>query len=61
MQAVQELGGTKTIILIAHRLSTVRNCDQVIMLENGRVAAADSYEGLVARHDGFRALHEGAA
>jgi ABC-type multidrug transport system fused ATPase/permease subunit len=61
MRAVQELGSTKTIILIAHRLSTVRNCDQVIMLENGHVAAADTYEGLVARHDGFRALHESTA
>jgi ABC-type multidrug transport system fused ATPase/permease subunit len=61
MRAVRDLGSTKTIILIAHRLSTVRNCDQVIMLEDGRVAAADTYEGLVARHEGFRALHEGAA
>jgi ABC-type multidrug transport system fused ATPase/permease subunit len=61
MDAVRKLGGTKTIIMIAHRLSTVRHCDQIVMLENGRATASDSYDALVARHAGFRALHEGAA
>jgi ABC-type bacteriocin/lantibiotic exporter with double-glycine peptidase domain len=61
IDAVHELGGTKTIIMIAHRLSTVRNCDQVLLLERGRVVASGSYEALVAGHAGFRALHDGAA
>ncbi|PZX50004.1 ABC transporter ATP-binding protein [Cereibacter changlensis] len=59
IEAVYALGGSKTIIMIAHRLSTVQHCDQILMLENGRVAAAGPYDRLVAEHEGFRALHEG--
>lgn len=36
MQAIDALAGTKTLILIAHRLSTVRNCQRVLLLERGR-------------------------
>lgn len=61
IDAVQKLDGTKTIIMIAHRLSTVRHCDQVLLLEKGRVIASGTYDALVAEHAGFRALHEGAA
>jgi ATP-binding cassette, subfamily B, bacterial PglK len=61
IDAVQKLEGTKTIIMIAHRMSTVRNCDQVVLLERGRVVASGTYDDLVAEHSGFRALHNGAA
>jgi ABC-type multidrug transport system fused ATPase/permease subunit len=61
MDAIRHLGRTKTIIVIAHRLSTVRNCDMVFLLEQGRVAAADHYDGLVATNDHFRALHDATA
>jgi ABC-type multidrug transport system fused ATPase/permease subunit len=37
MEAVRCLGHRKTIILIAHRLTTVRECDQIFLLENGRL------------------------
>jgi ABC-type multidrug transport system fused ATPase/permease subunit len=39
MQAVNALHGTKTIIIIAHRLTTVENCDRLYRLEEGRIAA----------------------
>ena len=39
MQAVQALHGTKTIIIIAHRLSTVEYCDRLYRLERGRLVA----------------------
>ena len=61
MDAVRALGHSKTIILIAHRLSTVRQCDKVFLLEQGRVVAADRYDGLVAKNAHFRALHEATA
>lgn len=61
MDAIRTLGQTKTIIVIAHRLSTVRNCDTVFLLDSGRVAAADRYDGLVASNAHFRALHEATA
>ena len=58
MDAVRELGHRKTIILIAHRLSTVRQCDEVFLLEKGRLAAAGPYDSLVETSTPFRALHE---
>lgn len=61
MAAVHRLGSTKTIVMIAHRLSTVRNCDTIFLLENGRLVAADRYDRLVEKNDRFRALHEATA
>jgi len=38
MQAVMELHGSKTLLIVAHRLSTVENCDRLYRLEQGRVS-----------------------
>lgn len=56
MDAVHALGHQKTIIMIAHRLSTVRNCDRIFLLEQGRVVAAGTYEELVADNETFRRM-----
>lgn len=58
MEAVHNLGGKKTIVVIAHRLSTVRACDCIHVLERGRVTASGSYDRLVAESPEFRALAE---
>jgi len=42
MEAVEGLSKSLTVVMIAHRLSTVRRCDRVIRLENGRVQAQGS-------------------
>ena len=42
MQAVMALRRTKTILVIAHRLSTVEHCDRLYRLEHGRVTAEGS-------------------
>ena len=56
MEAVHNLGHRKTIILIAHRLTTVRNCDRIFLLEHGRLLASGPYDELVATNEQFRAL-----
>ena len=56
MKAIAGLRGQKTIVMIAHRISTVEGCDQIIVLEHGRIVAQGSYAQLIAQHDGFRAL-----
>jgi ATP-binding cassette, subfamily B, bacterial PglK len=56
MDAVNNLGHAKTIVMIAHRLSTVRNCDAIFMLEQGRVVASGTYDDLIATNRQFRAL-----
>ena len=56
MDAVHNLGHAKTIVIIAHRLSTVRNCDKIFMLEHGRCTAAGNYDSLFEQHERFREL-----
>jgi ATP-binding cassette, subfamily B, bacterial PglK len=56
MEAVNNLGHDITIILIAHRLSTVRQCDQIYLLERGEVKAQGTFEELIQASDRFRAM-----
>ncbi|MFM7423536.1 MAG: ABC transporter ATP-binding protein [Elainella sp.] len=49
-QAIQSLSGQKTLIIIAHRLTTVKNCDCVYLLEQGRVIQSGSYQKVVLKH-----------
>lgn len=56
MEAVNNLGHDITIILIAHRLSTVRQCDQIYLLERGEVKASGTYKELVASNQQFSAM-----
>jgi ABC-type multidrug transport system fused ATPase/permease subunit len=56
MEAINHLGGQKTIVMVAHRLSTVRGCDRIYLLEQGRVAAAGRYEELIETSDIFREM-----
>jgi len=46
-EAINSLAGTKTLIMIAHRLSTVENCDRVYVLEQGSVLKSGSYQEVV--------------
>ena len=56
MEAVNNLGHNITVILIAHRLSTVRQCDQIYLLERGEVKAKGTFEELSQANEQFRAM-----
>ena len=56
MEAISNLGHDITIILIAHRLSTVRQCDQIYLLERGEVKARGSYDQLIVSSQQFAAM-----
>lgn len=46
-EAIKSLAGTKTLIIIAHRLSTVEHCDRVYLLEKGCLIKSGSYQEVV--------------
>ena len=47
MEALGGLGDELTLVIVAHRLSTLRNCTQVVELENGRIKRSGSYEHII--------------
>ena len=60
MGSIRRLGKDKTLIIIAHRLSTVKNCDCIYFVEGGKIVDSGTYEALVANNSEFRRIAEGA-
>lgn len=56
MDAIHDYSGKKTIIMIAHRLATVKQCDNIYLISQGRVIDQGSYADLVTRNDIFRRM-----
>lgn len=56
MDSIQNFSSQKTIIIIAHRLSTVKDCDRVYMLENGQILAYGTYTELLSKSRVFHAM-----
>ena len=56
MDSIAQLLGNKTLILIAHRLSTVKMCDNVCVIEKGRIRAQGSFEELQKTDELFQEL-----
>jgi ABC-type multidrug transport system fused ATPase/permease subunit len=47
--------------MIAHRLTTVKRCDRIIVLENGHIVGCDSWDGLMTGNASFERLEKGSA
>ena len=58
LEAIKGLHGQMTIIMIAHRLSTVRGADRIYVLEEGRVVESGAWADLLAKKTRFSALWE---
>jgi ABC-type multidrug transport system fused ATPase/permease subunit len=52
------LGGQITMIIVAHRLSTARKCDRVVLMKAGRVQDSGPFRELVERSPDMRRLVE---
>jgi ATP-binding cassette subfamily C protein len=55
-RAIESLRGTRTMLVVAHRLTTVRRCDHLVVLDAGRIAAEGTYDDLLERHPAFQRL-----
>jgi ABC-type multidrug transport system fused ATPase/permease subunit len=56
VDAVDRLRGDRTTIVVAHRLTSVRRCDRIVVLEGGKVAAVGAPDVLRATSEAFRRL-----
>jgi len=56
MQALERLRGEHTILLVAHRLSSVRNADNIVLMKDGQIAATGTYEELIESSPDFADL-----
>jgi len=58
LQAVNELVKDKTVVVIAHRLSTVKDANQIVVLENGKVNAVGKHETLLEESKLYRKMYD---
>lgn len=58
MESIEKLHGKKTIIIIAHRLNTIKNCDVIFFLDQGRVVDFGNYDELIKNNEHFRKMAE---
>lgn len=56
MESIHNLSGQKTIIIVAHRISTIRECSKIFRLDNGLLLESGSFEFLLEHSEGFSRL-----
>ncbi len=56
IDAIEKLKKERTVIIIAHRLTTVKNCDTLYLLKDGKIAAKGSYEELLRDNKEFQKM-----
>ena len=57
IEAIERMRGDRTIIMIAHRLTTVKNCDTIFVMKNGSVFEHGKYSELLKRSEYFRKMN----
>ncbi|MEA2092566.1 MAG: ABC transporter ATP-binding protein, partial [Patescibacteria group bacterium] len=57
IKAIEQLKKNRTIIIIAHRLTTVKNCDKLYIIKNGQITAEGSYQELLEKSEDFKEMN----
>lgn len=55
---MESLKGLYTMIMVAHRLSTIRNVDRIVFLKHGTISSIDTFEGLIKKVPEFKRMIE---
>ncbi|MBQ8522572.1 MAG: ABC transporter ATP-binding protein [Clostridia bacterium] len=55
-KSIDNLKGKSTIVIVAHRLSTIKNVDTIFFLDNGEIIDTGTFEELFERNDKFKAM-----
>ena len=58
MSNIEPIARGRTMLMIAHRLSTVRNCDAIIVIDKGRIIEAGSHDDLMKRNGAYSRLYQ---
>ena len=56
MNAIHDFAGKKTILIIAHRLATIRKCDKIFLIDNGSIGHSGTYDELLKTSQLFRKM-----
>lgn len=57
-ESIEALHGRYTLLIVAHRLSTIRNADRIVFMDKGKIVDIDSFEKLIQKQDRFRKMVE---
>ena len=60
MESIRSFSGTKTLILVSHRLSTLAHCDKIFILDGGLIEDSGTYSELKARSEVFQSMRTAA-
>ncbi len=58
MSNIEPIAAGRTMLMIAHRLSTVRDCDAIVVIEKGRIIEAGSHDELIKRNGAYTKLYQ---
>ena len=56
LEALEDIGKNKTLITVAHRLSTIKDCDVIYFMEDGQIKSSGSFGELLSECEGFRKM-----
>jgi len=57
-ESIEALQGKYTLIIVAHRLSTIKNVDRIVFMDKGRIVDVDTFENLMKKQDRFKRMVE---
>ena len=56
MQSIHKIASDITVIIIAHRLNTIKECDMIYFIESGKIVDSGSYDELISTNAKFQSL-----